>query len=93
MIVEDVTALCNQGVRTDRKVTANRPGIVRKKNKEKTRIPIDVAIPAGRNVTQKKAEKKLVKSVCRDTMDVEQRMYDYTSNNWVHRKSNGRFKE
>jgi hypothetical protein len=47
-------------VRTDREVRANRPDIIIKNNKEKTCILIDVAIPAGRNVTQKDAEKKLI---------------------------------
>jgi hypothetical protein len=50
--------LWNQGVHTDREVTANRPDIIKNK-KEKTCILIDVAIPADRNVTQKEAQKKL----------------------------------
>ena len=87
-----MTALWNQGVRADRDVMANRPGIIRKKRQEKTRILIDVVIAADRIVTQKKAEKKLVKSLCTDTVDVEHRMHDYTGNNRVHRNSNGRFK-
>jgi hypothetical protein len=62
---EDVTVLWNQGVRTDREVTADRPDIIIKNTKEKTCILIDVAIPAHRNVTQKEAEKKLKdKSLC-----------------------------
>ena len=44
---------------TDREVTANRPDIITKNKKEKTCTPIDVAIPADRNVVQKEAEKKL----------------------------------
>ena len=48
----------NQAVHTDRKVTANRPDII-KNNKEKTCTLIDVAIPADRNVVQKEVEKKL----------------------------------
>jgi len=44
---------------THREVTANRPGIIIKNNKEKTCTLIDVAIPADRNVLQKEAEKKL----------------------------------
>ena len=39
--------------------TANRPDIIIKKKREKTRTLIDVAIPAHRNVVQKEAEKKL----------------------------------
>jgi len=57
--------LWNQTVHTDREVTANRPDIRIKKNKEKTCTLIDVAIPTNRNVVQKVAEKKLkYKSLC-----------------------------
>jgi hypothetical protein len=59
-----VTVLWNQAVHTDREVTANRPDITKNK-KEKTCTPIDMAIPADRNIVQKKAEKKLkYKSLC-----------------------------
>jgi hypothetical protein len=51
--------LWNQGIQTDIEVTANRLDIIIKNKKEKTCVPIDVAIPADRNVTQKEAEKKL----------------------------------
>ena len=51
--------LRNQRIETDREVTANRPDIRIKHQKGKTYILIDVAIPAGRNVVQKEAEKKL----------------------------------
>jgi len=54
----DVTVLWHQAVHTDRKVTANRPEIIIKNKKEKTCTPINVAIPADRNVVQKEAEKK-----------------------------------
>ena len=61
----DVTLLWNQAVHTDRRVTANRPDIIIKNNKEKTCTLIDVAIPADRNVVQKEAEKELkYKSLC-----------------------------
>ena len=40
----DVTVLWNQAVHTDREVTANRPDIVIKNKKDKTRTLIDVAI-------------------------------------------------
>jgi len=61
----DVTVLWNQAVHTDRNVTANRPDIIIINKKEKTCTPIDVAIPADRNVVQKEAEKKLkYKSLC-----------------------------
>jgi hypothetical protein len=53
-----------------------------------------VAIPADRNVVQKEAEKKLkYKSLCIDATNVEPEMYDYTSNNWSHWKSNEKLKE
>jgi len=61
----DVTMLWNQAVHTDREVTASRPDIIIKNNKEKTCTLIDVTIPADRNVVQKEAEKKLkYKSLC-----------------------------
>ena len=61
----DITVLWNQAVHTDREVTANRPDIIIKNKKEKTRTLIDVAIPTDRNVVQKEAEKKLkYKSLC-----------------------------
>ena len=57
--------LWNQAVHTDREVTTNRPDIIIKNKKEKTRTLIDVAIPADRNVVQKEGEKKLkYKSLC-----------------------------
>jgi len=55
----DFTVSWNQAVHTDREFTANRPDIVIKNKKEKTRTLIDVAIPADRNVVQKEAEKKI----------------------------------
>jgi hypothetical protein len=60
----DVTMLWNQAVHTDREVTANRPDIIIKNNKEKTCTLIDVAIPADRNVVQNEAEKLKYKSLC-----------------------------
>jgi hypothetical protein len=57
-----VTLLWNQGVHTDREVTANWPDIIIKNHKCTL---IDMAIPAGRNVTQMEAENKLkYKSLC-----------------------------
>jgi hypothetical protein len=46
-----------KAVNTDREVTANRPDMVIKNQKEKTCTLIDVATPADRNVVQKEAEK------------------------------------
>ena len=54
----DVTVWGNQAVHTE-KLTANRPDIIIKNKKEKTCTPIDVVIPADRNVVQKKAEQEL----------------------------------
>jgi hypothetical protein len=56
---EKVIVLSNQGVYTERELTANRPDVIIKNKKEKTCTLIDVAIPADRNVAQKEAEKKL----------------------------------
>jgi hypothetical protein len=50
--------LWNQGVQTDREVLANRSDII-VKNKDRTCLLIDVAIPSDRNIIQKEAEKKL----------------------------------
>jgi hypothetical protein len=54
----DVTVLWNQAVHTDTEVTTLRGDIIIKNEKEKACTPIDVAIPADRNV-QKEAERKL----------------------------------
>jgi hypothetical protein len=91
----DVTVLWNQVVHTDRKVMANRPDIKIKNKKEKARTPIDVAIPADRNVVQKEAEKevKIQEFVYRDATNVEPEMYDCTSDNWSHWNSNEKLKE
>ena len=59
----NVTVLWNQAVHTDREVTANRPDIIIKNKKEETCTPIDVGIPADRNVVQKEAEKKLKNTI------------------------------
>jgi hypothetical protein len=42
-----------------REVTANRPDIIIKNKKEKLCTPIDLAMPADRNVVPKEVEKKL----------------------------------
>jgi hypothetical protein len=52
--------LRNEGVQTDREVTANRPGaIIKKQKRENMKILIDVATPADRNAMQKVAKKKV----------------------------------
>ena len=78
----DFKVLWNQTVHTERKVTANRPGIIIKnKKKEKTCTLIDVAVYADRNVVQKEAEKKLkYRSLCIEI----QRMWNLKCNNWSH---------
>jgi hypothetical protein len=43
-----MTMLCNQGIHTDREITANKPDIIIKNKKEKTSILINVAIPVDR---------------------------------------------
>jgi hypothetical protein len=58
IITTITTVLWNQGIQTDREVLANRPDIIIK-NKDKTCLLIDVAIPSDKNVIQKEAEKKL----------------------------------
>jgi hypothetical protein len=45
---EDVTALWNQELSTDREVTKNRPDLIIKKQAEKPCILIDVATPADK---------------------------------------------
>jgi hypothetical protein len=84
----------NQGVHTDREVTANRPDIIIKNKKEKTGTLIDVAVPADRNVTKNEAERKLkYESLCIEIQQMwNMKCYDYTSSNWSH-CSNKRFKE
>jgi hypothetical protein len=79
---------------TDREGVANRPNVIIKNKKEKTCIPIDVAIPVDRSVVQKEAEKetKIQEFMYKDTMNVEHEMYDYTTSNWSHQNSNERFK-
>jgi len=65
IIIIIIILLWNQAVHTDRIVTANRPDIKIKNKKEKTCTLIDAAIPADRNIVQKKVEKKLkYKSLC-----------------------------
>jgi len=56
---EDVIVFWNQAGNKDRDLSANRPHTKIKNKKEKTRILIDVAIPAEGNVVQIEAEKKL----------------------------------
>jgi hypothetical protein len=54
-----------------------------------------VAIPADRNVVQKKSGKevKIQQFMYRDITNVEPEMYDYTSYNWSHCNYNEKLKE
>jgi hypothetical protein len=90
-----VTVLWNQGVYTDKEVTANKPDVVIKNKKEQTYVLLDVAIPAGRNVTQKEAENilKYKEFMYRDTTNVEHEICGYIRGKWGHRNGNKRFKE
>jgi hypothetical protein len=49
---EDITVLWNEGIQTNREVLANSPDII-VKNKDKTCLLIDVAIPSDKNAIQK----------------------------------------
>ena len=49
--------LWNQAVHTDKEVTASRQDIIINNKKDKTRILIEVVMPADRNVMQKEAER------------------------------------
>ena len=51
----DIAVLWNQTVHTNREVIGIRPDIIIKNKKEKPCTPIDVAIPADRNVVQTEA--------------------------------------
>jgi hypothetical protein len=80
---------------TNTGVTTNRRDIIIKNNKEKTCTLIDVAIPADRNVVQKRSGKEvnIQEFMHRDTANVEPKVYDCTSNNWSHWNSNKKLKE
>ena len=52
-----VAILWNNQVRTDRIIPNNKPDIKIRDNKQGTCMLIDVAIPGGRNVLKKEAEK------------------------------------
>jgi len=54
-----VTILWNQKVRTDRIIRNNKPDVIIRNNNKGTCMLINVAIPGGRNVIKKGAEKKL----------------------------------
>ena len=69
----DVTVLWNHSVHTDREVTANKPVIIIKNNKEKTYTLIDVAITADRSGSRKQVQ--IQEFMYRDTANMEPEMY------------------
>ena len=58
--MNDITILYDMPIHTDREISANRPDIVLKNNRDKKCALIDVAIPSDKN-TSKKISKKLSK--------------------------------
>ena len=58
--MNDITILYDMPIHTDREISANRPDIVIKNNRDKKCALIDVAIPTDKN-TSKKISKKLSK--------------------------------
>jgi hypothetical protein len=56
---------------------------------------MDVAIPAGRKVKEKRAKKSnnIQEFTYRDATNVEHEMYGYTGNNWRYRNGNRLYKE
>ena len=58
--MNDITILYDMPIHTDREISANRPDIVIKNNRDKKCALIDVAIPSNKN-TSKKISKKLSK--------------------------------
>ena len=58
--MNDITILYDMPIHTDREISANRPDIVIKNNRDKKCALIDVAIPSDKN-TSNKISKKLSK--------------------------------
>jgi len=55
--MNDITILYDMPIHTDRKISANRPDIVIKNNRDKKYALIDVAIPSDKNTSTKVSEK------------------------------------
>jgi hypothetical protein len=73
-----VAVFWNQGVYTERELTSNRSDIIIENKKEETIIIMDVAIPAHRNNTQKKAEKTEIQEFMHSVKtNVVYELYDY----------------
>ena len=79
---EDVTVLWNLGVHTDRKVTANRP-IILKERKRENIYTSRCGNACGQKCHAKgsRQEAKIQEFMYRDTTNVKHEMYDYTGNN------------
>ena len=58
--MNDITILYDMPIHTDREISANRPDILIKNNRDKKCALIDVAIPSDKN-TSKKISKKISK--------------------------------
>ena len=58
--MNDITILYDMPIHTDREISANRPDILIKNNRDKKCALIDVAIPPDKN-TSKKISKKVSK--------------------------------
>jgi hypothetical protein len=74
-----------QGIQTDIEVLAKRPDII-VKNKDRTCLLIDVAMPSDKNVIQKYAGKKLKYNNLkyRNLANVEREMLCHISDHWGH---------
>ena len=58
--MNDITILYDMPIHTDREISANRPDVLIKNNRDKKCALIDVAMPSDKN-TSKKISKKLSK--------------------------------
>ena len=81
--------LWNQAVHTDREVTANRPDIVIKNNKETYMWQY----PQTEMLCKSGKEVKMQEFAYRDAANVEPEMYGRTGNNWSHWNGNEKLKE
>jgi len=91
----DITVLWNQAIHTDREVTTNRPDIMIKNKKRENMHTDRCGNTHGQKccVKGRGKEVKIQEFTYRDTTNVEPEMYNYTSNNENHWKSNEKLKE
>ena len=61
---DDIAIFCDMPIHIDREISANRPDIVIKNNRDKKCILIDVAIPSDKNTKYIKVSEKISK--CQD---------------------------